>query len=403
MSAGMLGDRLNEKPDVAPEMENVCGREATRKGRARRWFFIYSSSSRKLLRPVGLTAEFGASTRKVPGHRRKEANLGAIMTEDPKLNAIVGLHHVTAIASNPQRNLDFYTGVLGMRLVKRTINFDDPGIYHFYFGDSNGSPGTILTFFPWPNAERGLVGSGETAVTAFSVPANSLQFWESRLLANGVPIKHHPERFGARVLSFSDPDGMLLELVEHTAGGTANTYRHSSLPAEYAIRGFFGVTLNERDIQSTGTVLEGMGFDRSDNNENRFRFSAEGDGHGRHIDILELPRLGHGAIGAGSVHHIAFRVSDDASQRAWRQELLKLSLDVTPVLDRTYFHSIYFREPGGVLFEIATDAPGFSFDEPLETLGESLKLPDWLESKRSKIEKILPPISLHSKWQNGKA
>jgi glyoxalase family protein len=325
------------------------------------------------------------------------------MSQDTKLDAIVGLHHVTAIASDPQCNLDFYTGVLGMRLVKRTINFDDPSIYHFYFGDSSGSPGTILTFFPWANAKRGLVGSGETAVTAFNVPANSLQFWESRLLTVGVPIERQPERFGERVLGFSDPDGMHLELVEHTAGGTANVSRHSSIPAEYAIRGFFGVTLNERDLYSTGMVLERMGFDQSDNNGNRFRFSAEGDAHGRHIDILEQPNLRQGGIGAGSVHHIAFRASDDAALRAWRQEMLKLSLDVTPVLDRTYFHSIYFREPGGVLFEIATDPPGFSFDEPLETLGEALKLPDWLESKRSRIEKILPPISFHSKKPNGKA
>ena len=314
------------------------------------------------------------------------------MSEDTKLNAIVGLHHVTAIASDPQRNLDFYTRVLGMRLVKRTINFDDPRIYHFYFGDINGSPGTILTFFPWPNAKRGLMGSGETAVTAFSVPANSLQFWENRLLAIGVPTEHHPERFGVRVLSFSDPDGMHLELVEHTAGVKTSASRLSSVPAEYAIRGLFGVTLNERDLQSTGMVLERMGFDRSDKSGNRFRFSAEGDAHGRHIDVLEQPNLGQGGIGAGSVHHIAFRASDDATQLAWRQEMLQLSLDVTPVLDRTYFHSIYFREPGGVLFEIATDAPGFSCDEPLETLGEALKLPDWLESKRSRIEKNLPPV-----------
>jgi glyoxalase family protein len=326
--------------------------------------------------------------------------MGAVMSELEKLNAIVGLHHVTAIASDPQCNLDFYTRILGLRLVKRTINFDDPGTYHFYFADYNGSPGTILTFFPWPNAKRGVAGSGEAAVSAFSVPAISLEFWEDRFLTAGVPIDLQLQRFGNQVLSFRDPDGMHLELVGHIDCGRANLSMAGEIPAEHAIRGFFGVTLNEADLESTGIVLEKMGFDRTDEEGNRFRFSTRSDAHGRHIDVLHQPDLGHGELGAGSIHHIAFRASDDAAQRTWREEILGLSLDVTPVLDRTYFHSIYFREPGGVLFEIATDPPGFSVDEPLETLGEALKLPNWLEPQRSKIERILPPIALSPRRPN---
>jgi glyoxalase family protein len=314
------------------------------------------------------------------------------MSGHEKLSPIAGLHHVTAIASDPQRNLNFYTGVLGMRLVKRTINFDDPRIYHFYFGDYNGSPGTILTFFPWPSAKRGVMGSGEAAVAAFSVPATSLGFWESRLLAMGVRIEHQPLRFGNRVLSFSDPDGMLIELVGHTDCGRANTFKETDIPAEHAIQGFFAITLNEANLESTGVVLEKMGFAQSDGEGNRFRFSSKSDCRGRHIDVLLHPNLGRGEIGSGSIHHIALRVSDDAAHRTWRQEILGLSLKVTPILDRTYFHSIYFREPGGILFEIATDSPGLTFDEPLEVLGKTLKLPDWLESQRSKIERSLPPI-----------
>jgi len=317
------------------------------------------------------------------------------MPEESHVQPIAGLHHVTAIASDPQRNLDFYTEALGLRFVKRTINFDDPGTYHFYFGDDLGSPGTILTFFPWPHAARGSVGVGETSATAFSVPVGSLEFWEKRLLAAGVPVERQAERFGDGVLSFSDPDGMRLELIGHADAPKAHPARTSEVPPEYAIRGFFGVSLCEAGFEMTAAVLEKMGFQRSGNEGNRYRFSAPGSALGRHIDVLVQPQLAYGNMGAGSVHHIAFRASDDAAQLAWRETIGALPLDVTPVLDRTYFHSIYFREPGGVLFEIATDPPGFSFDEPVEALGESLRLPGWLEAKRNVIENVLPPISLH--------
>ena len=307
---------------------------------------------------------------------------------------VVGLHHVTAIASDPQRNLDFYTEVLGLRFVKRTVNFDDPGTFHFYFGDDAGSPGTILTFFPWPNATPGHSGAGEVTKTAFSVPATSLKYWHDRLAERGIPVERTGKRFDEQVLTFSDPDGMKIEIVAHADAGPANAPRFASVPPEHAIRGFFGVTLLEQTADQTAAILNVLGFQKIDQEGNRLRFSAQGHALGNHIDLLVDPNASFGRLGGGSVHHIAFRAKDDAAQREWRQEIAK-HLDVTPVLDRTYFHSIYFREPGGVLFELATDPPGFTLDEPIESLGEELRIPAWLEAKRSIIEKRLAPITLH--------
>jgi glyoxalase family protein len=309
-------------------------------------------------------------------------------------NPIVGLHHVTAIASDPQRNLDFYTQVLGLRFVKRTVNFDDPGSYHFYFGDDIGSPGTILTFFAWPRATRGSVGIGETSSAAFGVPAASLEFWKKRLLAAGLPAEHAGERFGDSVLSFADPDGMRLEIIAHSHPHLSHAPRTSNVPAEHAIRGFYGVTLCEAGYELTARVLEKMGLRKIGLENNRIRFAAEGDASGNRIDVLVQPQLVYGHMGAGSIHHIAFRVPDDSSQLEWRGVLSAVPLNVTPVLDRTYFHSVYFREPGGVLFELATDPPGFTLDEGVEHLGEALKLPPWLEKHRSAIEHALLPIEL---------
>jgi glyoxalase family protein len=307
---------------------------------------------------------------------------------------IVGLHHVTAIASDPQRNLDFYTEVLGLRFVKRTVNFDDPGTYHFYFGDDAGSPGTILTFFPWPGATRGHAGAGETVKTAFSVPLASIAYWEKRLRDHGVLVENTGKRFEEEVLTFPDPDGMKIEIVGHADAAPANPSRFSDVPAEHAIRGFFGVTLLEHSLESTAKILNVMGFHKVAEEGNRIRFAAEGDALGNHIDIVVDPSAGYGRQGAGSVHHIAFRATDDASQLEWRAEIAK-HLNVTPVMDRTYFHSIYFREPGGVLFELATDPPGFALDEPIESLGEELRIPEWLEPKRKVIEQRLAKIELH--------
>lgn len=307
---------------------------------------------------------------------------------------IVGLHHVTAIASDPQRILDFYTQVLGLRFVKRTVNFDDPGSYHFYFGDDIGSPGTILTFFAWPQATPGSLGSGETSALAFSVPASSLQFWEERILAAGVPVERADDRFGDRVISFGDPNAMRVEFIGTGDAGEYQLPRTSNIPADHAIRGFHGVTQCEAGFELTARVLEVMGFHKVGQENNRIRFAAEGNQHGRYVDVHVQPQLAYGRMGAGTIHHIAFRAPDDASQLEWREVLAGLSLNVTPVLDRCYFRSIYFREPGGVLFEIATDPPGFGIDESPESLGESLKLPPWLEKHRTAIEGALPPITM---------
>jgi glyoxalase family protein len=307
---------------------------------------------------------------------------------------IVGLHHVTAIASDPQQNLDFYTQVLGLRFVKRTVNFDDPGTYHFYFGDDAGTPGTILTFFPWPRAARGSAGVGEVTKTAFSVPLTSLDYWLRRLTDEGLLVEETGKRFDEQVLTFADPDGMKIEIVGHADAGLANAPRFASVPPEHAIRGFFGVTLLERDAAQTAAILNVMGFHKIAEEGKRQRFAAEGHALGNHIDLLIDPAASYGRSGAGSVHHIAFRASDDAAQREWREEIEK-HLDVTPILDRTYFHSIYFREPGGVLFELATDPPGFALDEPVESLGEELRIPEWLEGRRAMIEQRLAPLTLH--------
>lgn len=306
---------------------------------------------------------------------------------------IVGLHHVTAIASDPQRNLDFYIQALGLRLVKRTVNFDDPGTYHFYFGDDTGRPGTLLTFFPWAGTPRGERGAGETIATAFSVPPGSFDYWKERLTARGIAVAEETH-FGAAYLGFDDPDGMRIELVEHaeTAGGAPP--RTSDVPAEFAIQGFYGVTLLELSLKRSAALLELMGFQQVSQEGDRVRFAPAGDALGRFVDIVIDEKAYPHQMGAGSVHHIAFRAADDAAQLAWQQELTQ-QVFVTEVRDRTYFHSIYFREPGGVLYEIATDPPGFGIDEPAESLGEALRIPSWLEPQRAHIESRLAPITLH--------
>jgi glyoxalase family protein len=320
------------------------------------------------------------------------------------LEPIVGLHHVTAIASDPQRNLDFYTEVLGLRFVKRTVNFDDPGTYHFYFGDDAGSPGTILTFFPWPHAHRGHAGAGEVTHTAFSVPQGSLDYWEQRLRDKGVLVERTGTRFNGaeEVLTLADPDGMKIELVAHADAPAITPSRYADVPAENALRGFFGVTLLERTLDSTAKTMKVLGFEPVATDASRTRFvSPSGGSLGNHIDVVVDPKASYGRSGAGSVHHIAYRAKDDATQLAWLEEIQK-HLQVTPVQDRTYFHSIYFREPGGVLFELATDPPGFGLDEPVETLGEALRIPAWFEPRRATIEARLQPIELHRSSQTAK-
>jgi glyoxalase family protein len=304
---------------------------------------------------------------------------------------IAGIHHVTAMASDPQANVDFYTGVLGLRLVKKTVNFDDPGTYHLYYGDEVGHPGTIMTFFPWPMARRGVQGAGQATVTAFSVPEGSLGFWTERLKSLGILFDGPKTRFEEEVLTVLDPDGLRLELVAR-AGDERPGWEKGPVQPEHAVRGFDGVTLTEWNLDVTESVIAGtLGFQRVGEQGDRVRFAA---GSSR-VDVLASPSAARGHISAGTVHHVAFRAADEADQLAWREAIAESDLYVTPVLDRQYFRSIYFREPGGVLFEIATDPPGFTRDEPVESLGTGLKLPPWLEESRSRIEAVLPPIEAH--------
>jgi glyoxalase family protein len=310
--------------------------------------------------------------------------------------SITGLHHVTAIASDPQRNTDFYVGLLGLRLVKRTVNFDDPGSYHFYFGDARGTPGTILTFFLWPGARPGFRGTGEVEATAFAVGPESTGYWLERLKAHGVRVERAPRRFGEEVIRFSDPDGLWLELVAAPAEAGVEPWSGSPVPAEHSIRGFRGASAALGGSERTANLLtELFGYRAVGEADGRFRFAAPGEARpGETLDLLRIPDRSPGRAGAGSGHHIAFRTPDDERQRACRELLVKSGYHVSPVMDRSYFHSIYFREPGGVLFEIATDPPGFTIDEPFEELGRNLHLPPRLERMRPQIEAILPPVTL---------
>jgi glyoxalase family protein len=312
---------------------------------------------------------------------------------------IPGLHHVTAIASDPQRNLDFYVGLLGLRFVKRTVNFDDPGTYHFYFGDRRGKPGTILTFFPWPGVRRGIRGTGQIEATAFSISPDSVEYWLERLKQQHVAAERIPSRFGEEVIRFVDPDGLLLELVGLNSLAPVEQWPDGPVPPEHAVHGFHGVSAALEGYEKTARLLtDTFGYRLIEESGNRFRFAShDNSAPGRIVDLLCLPDSGVGRVAAGSVHHIAFRARDEQEQLQWREQLVDLGYNVTPVIDRIYFHSIYFREPGGVLFEIATEPPGFTLDEKLEELGTHLRLPPWLESARTQIEKILPPTHVPHK------
>lgn len=307
-----------------------------------------------------------------------------------------GIHHVTAIGGAPQRNVDFYAGLLGLRLVKKTVNFDDPETYHLYYGDGAGTPGSIMTFFPWDNAPAGFHGTGQLTVTSFSIPESSLGYWMDRLIDNGIRFEKLSQRFDDTVISFADPDGLRLELVAATEDGRS-PWRDGPVPAAHAVRGFHHVTLSERDPGRTIKLMTGtLGFRPADEGEGRWRFVAGAGGPGNTVDVIDGSGGPRGRMGVGTVHHVAFRAESDEQQLAMREEVAGLGYDVTPVLDRNYFHSIYFREPGGVLFEIATDPPGFTADEAPEELGTHLKLPPWLESRRGRIEEALPPLHLPS-------
>jgi catechol 2,3-dioxygenase-like lactoylglutathione lyase family enzyme len=311
------------------------------------------------------------------------------------MSTVLGVHHVTAIAGNPQQNVDFYVGVLGLRLVKKTINFDDPYTYHLYYGDEVGSPGTLLTFFPWTAlGMKGQPGTGQLTVISFSIAANAMGFWEERLRQHHVDFKGPVSRFEEEVITFRDPDGIELELVSSDKDKRRG-WKNGPLSAEHAIRGFYGVVLTLEGYERTAGLLTAtLGFRAISESGSRFRYEVGAGGPGTLVDILCRPDDLPGRMGVGAVHHVAWRTSDDASQLTLRQEIARLGYNVTPVIDRNYFHSIYFREPGHVLFEIATDPPGMTVDEKLSELGMHLKLPPWLESERASIEKTLPPISL---------
>lgn len=305
-----------------------------------------------------------------------------------------GIHHVTAIAGPAARNLDFYTRVLGLRLVKKTVNFDDPGTYHLYYGDRAGRPGTILTFFPWAHVAPGRLGSGETQETAFRVPQAALGFWVHRLTEAGVRQDSIVGRFGERVLPFQDPDGMRLALVA-TGGPSPDAWSADAIPAEHAIGGFHGVTLLVPDARPTGAILiDVLGFAEAGQEGGATRFRADGTEVGGIVDLRVDPDLSRGRLGGGTVHHVAFRAEDDAAEFAMMQRLAdNHGIRTTEQKDRNYFRSLYFREPGGVLFEIATDIPGFAVDEPAESLGQALKLPAQFEPQRARIEAALPPLA----------
>ncbi|BBL78509.1 diguanylate cyclase [Rubrobacter xylanophilus] len=309
------------------------------------------------------------------------------------MGRVTGIHHVTAIAGDPQRNAGFYAGVLGLQLVKKTVNFDDPTTYHLYYGDAGGKPGTIMTFFPWPDAPRGRIGSGQVVTTAFSVPAGSLGYWTERLVESGVRFERPRERFGETVLSFEDVDGLRVELVAAEDGREG--WDGGPVPARHSVRGLHHVTLAVEAAERTARLLtETLGFRREGAAEGRERFAAGPGGPGRFVDVSEAGGFPAGSTGVGTVHHVAFRVPDEEVQLALRGEVAALGYNVTPVIDRKYFRSVYFREPGGVLFELATDGPGFTVDEAEAELGRRLQLPPWLERRREEIERSLPPVSV---------
>ena len=307
---------------------------------------------------------------------------------------ISGIHHVTAIAGDPQTNVDFYSGVLGLRLVKLTVNFDDPGTYHLYYGDGVGHPGTIMTFFPWPQAPRGHRGTGQVTEVAFAVPPDAIGFWAARLSDRAIRFESF-DRFGERVLSFPDPDGLGLEIIGTDPVREDRVYQAGPIPIQFAIAGFHSATLRQRDHSQTAALLtDVMGFKLVAEAGDRFRYAADSGEGAKLVDVVRAPNERSGRVIVGTVHHIAWRTPEDAQQLLWLDELTSLDYSVTPVIDRKYFHSIYYREPGGILFEIATDPPGFTVDQTEPELGSKLVLPDWLEPRRNQLQSVLPPLRL---------
>jgi catechol 2,3-dioxygenase-like lactoylglutathione lyase family enzyme len=314
-------------------------------------------------------------------------------TQEEDMTTSRGLHHVTAIAGDPQQNVDFYAGVLGLRLVKKTVNFDDPHTYHLYYGDEAGTPGSILTFFPWPGAPRGRAGVGQIAVISLAIPPSSVGFWLERFVAFGVDHDAPARRFGDTVIAFKDRDGLQLELVATESRGTHRAWSGGGLPLDHGIRGVHTVTLWEHSLERTEEVLASVfGLRPADSEGATTRFVTAEPGATPVVEIRVVGGFLAPIGGVGTVHHVAFRAAQDDDELAMRERVAASGLHATPVIDRQYFHSVYFREPGGVLFEIATDPPGFAIDEAPERLGSALMLPPQYEPRRAEIERVLPPL-----------
>ncbi len=303
-----------------------------------------------------------------------------------------GIHHVTAIARDPQQNVDFYTKVFGLRLVKQTVNFDAPHIWHLYYGDEHGSPASILTFFPWPGVSKGRQGSGLTTATSFSVPEASLGFWSKHLAGLKIDWSWGKDSSGHDLIEVRDYDGMRLQLVGTVGDARSGWDGVADIPAEHAVRGLHSVELSETHIDPTAGMLQNLlGMNLSSESSGKANFQMATGESGAKVEVLGGV-ADRGLQAGGTVHHVAFRAPDLPTMELWQQELLSRGVGVTEIMDRQYFKSIYFREPGGVLFEIATDDPGFDIDEPLLELGKKLKLPPWLEPSREQIQQSLPEI-----------
>jgi glyoxalase family protein len=307
--------------------------------------------------------------------------------------SLSGIHHVTSITGDVQKCVDFYVSVLGLRFVKKSINQDVPDTYHIYFGDNVGSPGTAMTFFGWPAWPDRRAGSGQVTTVSFAVPAGSLDFWAAHLRKLGVEASR-ASRFGSDALVLADADGIELELVADVSPGFRWVpWPDGPMDRDHAIRGFHSVTMTVAEATATTELLvETMGFRKSAQEGRRTRFETGEGGQGSILDVVESPEGPEGEESIGTVHHVAWRAADAAHQAAWREALVKAGRNVTPVIERYYFKSIYFREPGGILFEIATDGPGFTVDEPVESLGSTLSLPPWFDVRRDVLDETLPPI-----------
>lgn len=308
-------------------------------------------------------------------------------------NRVLGLHHITAIAGDAQRNYNFYTAVMGLRLVKKTVNFDDPGTYHFYYGNETGAPGTILTFFPWTNIRPGYTGTGMATEIGYAVPAGSLDFWANRFKENKVKHEETIERFGELLLPFRDPDGLKLNLIVPAQEDTRTPWAAEGVGTAEATRGFHSIVLTLKNIGPTAKILTDiLGYKLLTQEGNRYRFVTDAVENAGIVDLIEAPEENAGLVAGGTNHHVAFRVKNDEVLMAFREKIAAAGHHITPKIDRNYFYSLYFREPGGVLFELATDNPGFAVDEPVSELGKTLKLPVQYEPQRKQIEKVLPAI-----------